>query len=139
MQIIELTRKEDVFRTFPLLKQLYPELSQEQYESYINDLLPLGYRRIVAEEDGQYIASAGILEGVHFRFGKYLYINDLVTDSTHRSHGIGKQLVHWIEAEAQRLKCTSIKLSSNVNRHEAHRFYITDGFFVHGYYFVKEL
>lgn len=139
MQIIELTRKEEVLKTYPLLKQLYPELTAEQYETYIDDLLPLSYRRIVVEENGHYLASAGVLMGVHFKFGKYLYINDLVTDSTHRSHGIGKMLVDWIEEEAKRLGCTGIKLSSNVNRHDAHRFYVTDGFFVHGYYFVKEL
>lgn len=139
MQIIELTDEKEILDTYPLLAQLYEELSYEQYESYIKDLLPLGYRRIVVLEDGNAIASAGLLEGVHFRFGKYMYINDLITDSAHRSRGIGKALIHWIQQNAIERGCKSIKLASNVNRHKAHRFYMSDDFFVHGYYFVKEL
>lgn len=139
MQIIELLDEKEILNTYPLLSQLYEELTYEQYEHYIRELLPLGYRRIVVEEDGHYIASAGLLEGVHFRFGKYMYINDLVTDIQHRGKGVGKALVHWVEHNAMARECKNLKLASNVNRHDAHRFYVSDNFVVHGYYFVKKI
>lgn len=140
MQIVELTSEEDILATYPLLNQLYTELTYEQYKSYIAELLPLGYRRIVMrDEEGTLAASAGILVGVHFRYGKYLYVNDLITDENHRSLGLGTQLMDWIEAEGRKLGCKNIRLASNVTRTDAHRFYFRDGFKIHGYYFVKEL
>lgn len=140
MQIVELTDEEDILATYPLLNQLYTELTYDQYKSYIQELLPLGYRRIVMkDQDNTLVASAGILVGVHFRYGKYLYVNDLITDENHRSLGLGTELLDWIEAEGIKLGCNNIRLASNVNRTDAHRFYFRDGFKIHGYYFVKEL
>lgn len=140
MQIVELTQEEDILATYPMLHQLYTELTYEQYKAYIQELLPLGYRRLIIKGDNEeLIASAGILVGVHFRYGKYLYVNDLITDENHRSLGLGTKLMDWIEEEGRNLGCNNIRLASNVNRTDAHRFYFRDEFKIHGYYFVKEL
>lgn len=140
MQIVELTHKEDILKTYPLLVQLYEDLTEEQYDFYISELMPLGYRRIVVcGEDGSYLGSAGFLVGVHFRYGKYLYLNDLVTDGKNRSQGVGQMLMDWVEAEAHAEGCRNIKLASGTFRHDSHRFYFRNGFIIQSYYFVKNI
>ncbi len=139
MQIVEITSADDIVETYPIIRQLYTELTEEKYREYVTELLGLGYRRVIAKVGDTCVASAGFLMGVHFRFGKYIYVNDLVTDEDKRSCGAGKALLDWIAAEGKAQHCTTITLACNVDRHRSHRFYFREGYRIHGYYFMKQL
>jgi len=71
-------------------------------------------------------AVAGYRFGNNLAWGKYLYLDDLVTDGTRRSRGHGKRLLDWLCAQAREEGCDELHLDSGVQRYAAHRFYLRD-------------
>ncbi len=71
--------------------------------------------------------------------GRRLYVDDLVSDAAHRSAGIGKALVGWLEAKARYLGCNVLALDSGTQRTDAHRFYFREGFIIPSFCFRKTL
>jgi GNAT superfamily N-acetyltransferase len=55
--------------------------------------------------------------------GRILSVDDLVTDETMRSKGLGKALLDWLTREARSLGCGQLHLDSGLHRLDAHRFY----------------
>ena len=71
--------------------------------------------------------------------GCRLYVDDLVTDSSHRSRGVGRFLLAGLEAKARSLACDVIALDSGTQRTSAHRFYFREGFVIPSFSFRKTL
>ena len=71
--------------------------------------------------------------------GLKLYVDDLVTDETRRSTGVGHALIAHLEAKARALGCDIYALDSGVQRERAHRFYFREGFGITSYAFRKVL
>jgi GNAT superfamily N-acetyltransferase len=65
---------------------------------------------------------AGYRVGENLAWGKFLYIDDLVTDDSERSRGCGRALLAWLREEAQRQGCAQLHLDSGKQRLDAHRF-----------------
>ncbi|MXR37594.1 GNAT family N-acetyltransferase [Craterilacuibacter sinensis] len=68
-----------------------------------------------------------------------LYLDDLVTDEACRSQGIGKQLLHWCEAEARHAGCQFFALDSGTWRPQAHKLYFREDFTITSFHFVKSV
>lgn len=71
--------------------------------------------------------------------GRKLYVDDLVTDDSARSRGIGSALLAHAEEIARRAGCSVLDLDSGVQRHGAHRFYLRERMEISSYHFVKRL
>jgi GNAT superfamily N-acetyltransferase len=71
--------------------------------------------------------------------GRRLYVDDLVTDETHRSHGVGKGLLNYLEERAHLLGCNVLALDSGSQRTRAHAFYFREGMHIPSFCFKKEL
>jgi GNAT superfamily N-acetyltransferase len=71
--------------------------------------------------------------------GLRCYVDDLVTDSSERSSGVGKALVEYLQAIAGSRSCRYLELESGLQRSGAHRFYLREGFVIAGFSFKKEL
>ena len=71
--------------------------------------------------------------------GRRLYVDDLVTDTAHRSRGIGKTLLGHLERRAQEMQCDVLALDSGTQRTEAHRFYFREGLVIPAFSFRKDL
>jgi GNAT superfamily N-acetyltransferase len=52
-----------------------------------------------------------------------LYVDDLVTDESHRSKGYGQRLLKWLFNEARDAGCHSVQLDTGIQRKDAQRFY----------------
>jgi GNAT superfamily N-acetyltransferase len=94
-----------------------------------------GYRLVAAEVDGEVRAVAGFRVIEMLRTGKSLEIDDLITDQSARSLGLGAQLMAWLRAEASRQGCNTVELDSAVVRADAHRFYFRERMHVLAYHF----
>jgi len=70
-------------------------------------------------------------EGIKF------YVDDLVTDETRRSSGIGHALIEYLEEVARKLGASGIVLDSNTHRTQAHKFYFREGFVIPAFNFKK--
>ncbi|MFN0302041.1 MAG: GNAT family N-acetyltransferase [Burkholderiales bacterium] len=71
--------------------------------------------------------------------GRKFYVDDLVTDETKRSTGVGHALMQALEIEARRLDCDMLALDSGTQRTAAHKFYFREGMTIASFHFKKPL
>ncbi len=69
--------------------------------------------------------------------GLKFYIDDLVTDDTHRSAGVGHALIAHLEEVARKLGASGLVLDSGTQRTQAHKFYFREGFVIPAFNFKK--
>ena len=62
----------------------------------------------------QTVAVAGFRVGENLAWGRFLYVDDLVTLSAHRSKGYGSKLLTWLKAFAVREGCMQLHLDSGI-------------------------
>lgn len=99
-----------------------------------------GGGRMIAAVDGSAVVGVAVYRVHENTFaGRQLYVDDLVTDAAHRSRGVGRRLVAWLQARARRAGCGVLALDSGVQRHDAHRFYFREGFRIASYSFRRDL
>ena len=109
-----------------VMKQLRPKLVAGNFVADVRRMQREGYL-LACVGDGEVRAVAGYRYMEMFATGLTLYVDDLVTESTHRSSGYGKALLDWLVAEAGRKRCKFLTLDSGLKRLDAHRFYRREG------------
>jgi GNAT superfamily N-acetyltransferase len=107
------------------------------------EMRPGGYRLLGSFEDGERDAAAvaGFRVGRMIAWGRYLYVDDLVTAADRRGRGHADRLIEWLYEEAARQECTQFHLDSGVGpeRADAHRFYFRHRLRITAYHFAREL
>jgi hypothetical protein len=100
-----------------------------------------GYRVAASLEDGSAAAVAGFRVAENLAWGRFLYVDDLVTRAALRGRGHADGVMTWVEAEAARLRCDELHLDSGVGpeREDAHRFYFRHGMRITSYHFARGL
>jgi hypothetical protein len=119
-------------------RQLRPAIPAD-YRAKLTAMFRQGAQMCVALRGEQVagVAVYRIFENTHA--GRRFYVDDLVTDETQRSTGVGAALLRHLEAQARARGCTSVELESGSHRTGAHRFYFREGFVITGFSFKKEL
>jgi hypothetical protein len=125
----------DVLRCFPVMAQLRPHLSREEFVPRIRRMQQEGFVLAMLTEDGEVRAVAGYRYLDLLFSGRTLYVDDLVTDTGERSRGHGAALHQWLQNQASAHGCTTLTLDSGVQRTEAHRFYFRQRMSIQGYHF----
>lgn len=82
---------------------------------------------------------AGSWIGTRIWCGKYLEIDNLVTDPATRNSGAGTTLIRHLEALARQTHCQTVILDTYTGNHASHRLYHRLGFEVWGFHFIKPL
>lgn len=74
-------------------------------------------------------------------WGRFLYVDDLVTRQALRRRGHADALMAWIVEEARSQGCGQLHLDSGVGpeRADAHRFYFRHRLRIASYHFEREL
>ncbi len=70
--------------------------------------------------------------------GRELYCDDLVTDESRRSIGVGHALIAYMEEVARERACDRFILDSGTQRQQAHKFYFREGMTVTAFHFSKK-
>ena len=127
-----LARAESVHR------QLRPHLPVD-YAKRMAEIFATGVEMWIAVDGLNVLGVAvfRIIENTHA--GRTLYVDDLVTDETQRSKGVGKLLLDGLTDEARARGCHSIDLDSGTHRTDAHRFYFRERMVVRVFGFAKPL
>ena len=127
-----LARAESVHR------QLRPHLPVE-YANRMAEIFSTGVEMWVAVDGANVLGVAvfRIIENTHA--SRKLYVDDLVTDETKRSTGVGKLLLDGLTIEACGRNCQTIDLDSGTHRTDAHRFYFRERMAVRVFGFTKAL
>ncbi len=97
---------------------------------------PEGYRLVASfDEEGTAVAAAGFRVGHNLAWGRFLYVDDLITLPEARGEGHATALLRWILDEAARLGCGQVHLDSGTERHAAHRLYLGVGMHISSHHF----
>jgi len=129
-----------VASTWPVMKQLRPHLDLDRYRSVVARMrITDGFRLAAASVGGKVGAVAGFRTMEMLYCGRILSIDDLVSDETMRSKGLGKALLDWLSLEAHRLGCGQIHLDSGLHRLDAHRFYERESFKKTAFHFAAKV
>lgn len=131
---------ESVMRCFPVLRELRPKLDEGDFARRAAELREQhGYTLVYIDEGGSVPAAAGFRIVESLDWGKALYIDDFVTAKEFRRQGHGDRLLEWLIAEARRQQCAQIHLDSAVQRHPAHRLYMSRGLAITCHHFCLKL
>ncbi|MBZ4035819.1 GNAT family N-acetyltransferase [Flavobacterium sp. 17A] len=139
LHIKELTTINEMMAQIETIKFLYPQLSIEKYESFLEEMLPHNYTQIAVFENEICLGLTGCWSATKLWTGKYLEIDNFVVNPEYRSKGIGKMLTDYMEKKAIELNCSSIVLDAFTGNFGAHRFYYNQGYVPKGFHFVKIL
>ena len=115
---------ETVLRLYPLIVQLRPLLaSPEDWLSRWRRQAEEGYRLISLHEGHEAIGLAGFRVQENLVHGRFLYVDDLVTDTKIRGQGHGERLIQHLFQHAASVGCTKLLLDTPMVNLPAQRFY----------------
>lgn len=115
----------EIARCYPVMRELRPHFTEEAvFVAQVRKQIAQGYRLTAVEVSDEVCALAGWRISENLAWGKFLYVDDLVTRAVDRSKGYGAQLIEWLIGEARREGCAQFHLDSGVQRFGAHRFYL---------------
>jgi GNAT superfamily N-acetyltransferase len=129
----------EIIACYPVMRELRPHIAKEQFLSRVRDQERWGYRLAFIQEPTGVVAVAGFRVGENLAWGRFLYVDDLVTLPGHRSRGHGARLLAWLRERAALEGCEQIHLDSGTQRKDAHRFYEREGMTVASLHFVEKI
>lgn len=129
----------DIAACYPVLRELRPHLSASSFVARVQELQEFGYALASLREADSVVAVAGFRLSANLAWGRFLYVDDLVTLDAHRSRGAGAALLSWLARYAADRGCEQLHLDSGVQRGDAHRFYRREGLQVTSYHFACPL
>ncbi|MBU0683766.1 MAG: GNAT family N-acetyltransferase [Candidatus Omnitrophica bacterium] len=121
------------------MSQLRPHIKQEDFLARIRHQEKTGYNMAFIEDENEVVCTAGFRFVETLAWGKFLYVDDLVTDEKKRSKGYGDKMMDWLFEYARENKCQEFHLDSGVQRFFAHRFYFRKGMTISCYHFQQML
>jgi len=125
----------DLRRSHRVMRQLRPHLDLAAFLAQVRRQQAAGYRLAIAESDSDCVAVAGFRVGECLAWGRFLYVDDLVTDTARRSEGHGARMLEWLVETARGERCAELHLDSGVQRFAAHRFYLRHGLDITSHHF----
>lgn len=129
-----------IVRCFAVMRELRTHLRDEgEFVARVERQREDGYRLAFVEAAGEVRAVAGWRVSENLAWGRFLYVDDLVTREADRGAGWGRMLFDWLAAEARRLGCAQLHLDSGVQRFAAHRFYLAQRMEITSHHFALRL
>ena len=136
MNIIELFEKEEMLKAYRLLTELYPKMTEEEYSSQLDIMLPHNYSMIAVFVANEMIGVSGVWIGRKLWCGKYMELDNVIVTDKHRSNGTGNLIFEFAKKKAREQSCFSIGLDSYTYNHASHKFFMKEDFVIKGYHFV---
>ena len=130
---------DDIARCCPIMRQLRTHVEEADFVPRVRRQQTAGYQLAYLEEGGQVRSVTGFRFLENLAAGRILYVDDLVTDSTCRSQGLGKVLFAWLVERASREGCRYLELDSGVQRYDAHRFYLASRMIISSHHFALKV
>jgi GNAT superfamily N-acetyltransferase len=131
---------DDIVRCLPVLRQLRPHLTDSaDAVARVRRQAQTGFRLGFLTAADRVVAVAGFRLRENLAWGRFLYVDDLVTDETQRSNGHGEKLLAWLIDHAKEMGCDQVHLDSGVQRFDAHRFYLRHRFRITSHHFAMTL
>src|ERR1043166_1995218 len=116
----------EIKATYPVMKQLRSHLSEDQYLAAVRRQNESGNYHIAAllDDNGIVRCVAGFRLTECLCWGKFMYVDDLVTDENARSENYGHRMMEWLVNQAKEKECKREHLDSGAHRHPPPRFFL---------------
>jgi GNAT superfamily N-acetyltransferase len=126
------------------LLELRPQYETvEAIVARVDELRDGGYRLAGSFEPGEEDAAAvaGFHVGEMLEWGRYVYVDDLVTRAALRGRGHAGAALAWVAEEGRREGCGQLHLDTGLGpeRFDAHRFYFRQGLVITSHHFARRL
>lgn len=138
-RISEAATPEEIARCFPVMRELRPHFELAAFVPQVQRQQRDGYRLAFVEAEGAVEACAGFRVSENLAWGRFLYVDDLVTAERARSRGHGALLMNWLIEQARAAGCEQLHLDSGVQRFAAHRFYLRERMEITSHHFALKL
>ena len=129
----------EIAACYPVMSELRQPLVEVEFLPRVRGLEKMGYHLAYVQQPDKVVAVAGFWLRENLAWGRFMYVDDLVTLSSHRSQGIGSRMLGWLRAYAIKESCRQLHLDSGTQRKGAHRFYEREGMTLFGYHFAEVL
>lgn len=140
VEVRPLDGDEAIASAWPVVRQLRPHLDAGDLVAAWQRQYAEGYRAVGAfDAERRCIGFAGYRVQHMLAHGRFLYVDDLVTDEAGRGGGVGTRLIDWLIGESRRLGCDSLQLDSGTQRIGAHGFYFARGLHICSFHFRVEI
>ncbi len=124
---------------FPIMSLLRPHIQRDGFVKLVRKMAKQGYCLAYLTADDTVRAVVGYRIIDMLRTGRMLEIDDLVSETSERSKGYGKQLLDWCYELARGKDCSVVELDSAVHRADAHKFYFRERMSVLAFHFSRPL
>ncbi len=126
---------EEINECFSLMSLLRPHYNQESFLLQVKEQIADGYTLVYLYSGDTLVSLAGYRIVSNLAWGRYLYVEDLVSLEVQRSQGYGKKMIAHLIEIAKQEGCVQIHLDSGVQRFKAHKFYLREGFKIASHHF----
>ncbi|MGI8918066.1 MAG: GNAT family N-acetyltransferase [Pyrinomonadaceae bacterium] len=130
---------QDILSCFNVMVELRPHLKRDEFVTRIKRQQEDAGYELASLTAGTVKAVAGFRISECLAWGKFLYVDDLVSGSSDRSQGYGGILFDWLVAYAREAGCGEFHLDSGVQRFDAHRFYLRSRMAIEAHHFGLKL
>jgi ribosomal protein S18 acetylase RimI-like enzyme len=125
---------------FEVMHALRPHLADtETFAAQTHHQSEQGYRLLAAWRDHRVVGLAGYRIQENLLYGRFLYIDDLVTVPDARRQGLGGLLVQALREAARERNCAHLVLDTALGNALAQRFYFRQGLLSRGLHFSQTL
>jgi GNAT superfamily N-acetyltransferase len=118
---------QDILDCLPVIRHLRDLQDAAAFLQRVRAQQLSGYRLAALRDGGDPVAVAGFRLGESLAWGRYLYVDDLVTLPEARSRGYGAALLAWLVEFGRAQGAGQLHLDSGRQRADTHRFYEREG------------
>lgn len=137
---IALAVEDDEIRScHAVMSELRPHVAPEEFLPRVRRQVEIAGYRLAYLADGEVKAVAGFRVSECLAWGRFVYVDDLVSKDGERSKGYGGQLFDWLVEYARGEGCDQFHLDSGVQRFAAHRFYLNKRMTIEAHHFGLKL
>lgn len=130
---------EEITSCFNVMVELRPHLTPESFVARVKRQMADGYRLAYLADAGKVVCCAGFRILENLAWGRFLYVDDLVTVKERQGAGFGSTMLQWLIEEAKRQGCAEFHLDSGTWRTEAHSFYFKHKMVIKSFHFSLPL
>jgi GNAT superfamily N-acetyltransferase len=131
---------ETIARCYPVMAELRPHVAADEFVTRVKrQIEQANYNLAYISDNGEVKAVGGFRISECLAWGKFMYVDDLVSKSDERSKGYGGALFDWLVDYARNQNCDQFHLDSGVQRFAAHRFYLTKRMDIQAHHFGLKL
>jgi GNAT superfamily N-acetyltransferase len=133
------TTDDEINSCHAVMSELRPHVSKSEFLRRVRRQEEIADYKLAYAVDGEVKAVTGFRVSECLAWGKFLYVDDLVSLTGERSKGYGGLLLDWLIEYAKNKGCDQFHLDSGVQRFDAHRFYLNKRMKIEAHHFSMVL